>query len=144
MSVRALALGEAFGLLSALRAEGIAVERNASLPHPIPPAGLVIFRDGEPGEPDITLHPRTEYYQHRAEIEVFVLASEGDESTVYGICEKIREGVARNPGLSGRAAFCYPEAPELDRLDIEGAPRIIVGTFQLVIEYLVQDPLDAA
>ena len=33
--------------------------------------------DGEPGEPDVTLNPRTEYYNHRVTVEVFVDAMGG-------------------------------------------------------------------
>ena len=44
------------------------VRRNAVLPEKVPAAGLVILRDGEPGEPDITLNPRTEFYAHRVEL----------------------------------------------------------------------------
>ena len=29
----------------------------------------VILRDGDPGEPDVTLDLRTEFYSHRAEVE---------------------------------------------------------------------------
>ena len=48
------------------------VRRNEVLPEKVPAAGLVILRDGEPVEPDITLNPRTEFYAHRVELEVYV------------------------------------------------------------------------
>ena len=60
--------------LSAVLAGQLAalVRRNEVLPEKVPAAGLVILRDGEPGEPDITLNPRTEFYAHRVELEVYV------------------------------------------------------------------------
>src|SRR5512134_2956289 len=48
------------------------VKRNEALPSSVPADGLVILRDGDPGEPDITLNPRSEFYSHRAEIEAYV------------------------------------------------------------------------
>jgi hypothetical protein len=48
------------------------VRRNEALPERVPNAGLVILRDGEPGEPDVTLNPRTEFYSHRVEIEAYM------------------------------------------------------------------------
>ena len=51
---------------------GGTVKRNEALPASVPAGGLVILRDGDPGEPDVTLNPRTEFYSHRAEIEAFV------------------------------------------------------------------------
>ena len=46
--------------------------RNEVLPEKVPATGLVILLDSEPGEPDITLNPHTEFYAHRAELEVYV------------------------------------------------------------------------
>ena len=50
-------------LLSTLRAvPNAAVKRNEALPSSVPAGGLVILRDGDPGEPDVTLNPRSEFY----------------------------------------------------------------------------------
>jgi hypothetical protein len=53
------------------------IRRNEALPQAVPAGGLVILRDGDPGEPDVTLNPRTEFYSHRAEIEAFVTQPTG-------------------------------------------------------------------
>ena len=39
---------------------GGTVKRNEALPSSVPAGGLVILRDGDPGEPDVTLNPRSE------------------------------------------------------------------------------------
>jgi hypothetical protein len=49
-----------------------AVLRGEVLPERVPAAGLLILRDGEPGEPAVTLSPLRYHYQHRAEIEAVV------------------------------------------------------------------------
>ncbi|HOB21799.1 MAG TPA: acyl-CoA transferase, partial [Bacillota bacterium] len=46
------------------------VLRDDVLPERIPTAGLIILRDGQPGEPEVTLSPLRYHYQHRAELEV--------------------------------------------------------------------------
>ena len=46
--------------------------RDEVLPERIPTAGLIILRDGQPGEPEVTLSPLRYHYQHRAEIEAVV------------------------------------------------------------------------
>jgi len=46
--------------------------RGEVLPERVPTDGLLILRDGEPGEPDVTLSPLAYHYQHRAEIEAVV------------------------------------------------------------------------
>lgn len=50
------------------------VLRDEVLPERIPSAGLIILRDGQPGDPEVTLSPLRYYYQHRAELEVVVQA----------------------------------------------------------------------
>lgn len=48
------------------------VLRGDVLPERVPADGLLILRDGEPGEPDVTLSPLAYHYRHRAEIEAVV------------------------------------------------------------------------
>ena len=67
MSLREQILAALFGRLKMIA--GAAVRRNEALPQTVPAGGLVILRDGDPGEPDVTLDLRTEFYSHRAEVE---------------------------------------------------------------------------
>mgnify|MGYP001142068807 CR=1 FL=1 len=50
----------------------VPVLRGEVLPERISPAGLMILRDGDPGDPAVTLSPLAYHYQHRAELEVIV------------------------------------------------------------------------
>ena len=52
------------------RARGVTCVATRCCRKKVPATGLVILRDGDPGEPDVTLNPRTEFYAHRIEIEV--------------------------------------------------------------------------
>jgi len=62
-------------LLQALPATAL---RGNVLPERIPASGLLILRDGEPGEPEVTLSPLRYHYQHRAEIEAIVQGATRD------------------------------------------------------------------
>jgi hypothetical protein len=61
--------------LSALPATAL---RGEVLPERVPIEGLLILRDGEPGEPEVTLSPLAYQYQHRAEIEAVVQGADRD------------------------------------------------------------------
>ena len=52
--------------------------RGEVLPERVPAEGLLILRDGEPGEPEVTLSPLRYHYQHRAEIEAVVQGADRD------------------------------------------------------------------
>ena len=61
-------------LHSLLQTQPAPVLRGEVLPERVPAAGLLILRDGDPGEPAVTLSPLRYHYQHRAEIEAVVQA----------------------------------------------------------------------
>jgi hypothetical protein len=121
------------------------VRRNAVLPEKVPAAGLVILRDGEPGEPDITLNPRTEFYAHRVELEVYVPRdpSGGGEAALDQLLGAIGAALRVDETLGGLAENLTPSAPETGALALEGAPPMLTARIIVTIEYLVSDPLTA-
>ncbi len=122
-----------------------AVRRNQALPEKIPAGGLVILRDGDLGEPDVTLNPRTEFYSHRAEIEAFVTqpAGGGGEPALDALLAEIGIALATDRSLGGLAENLFWSAPEISVLTIEGAAPILTARIIVIIEYLVSDPLTA-
>ena len=61
-------------LYALLQTQPAPVLRGEVLPERVPPMGLLILRDGDPGDPAVTLSPLRYHYQHRAEIEAVVQA----------------------------------------------------------------------
>jgi hypothetical protein len=121
------------------------VRRNEVLPEKVPAAGLVILRDGEPGEPDITLNPRTEFYAHQVELEVYVPRdpSGGGEAALDQLLGAIGAALRVDETLGGLAENLTPSAPETGALALEGAPPMLTARIIVTIEYLVSDPLTA-
>ena len=130
------------GLQSGLAAT---VRRNEVLPERVPVEGLVILRDGDPGEPDVTLNPRTEFYSHRIEIEAYVPrdANGSGEAALDALLASIGTALGSDPSLGGLAENLTPSAPETGALAIEGAAPILTARFVVTVEYLVSDPLTA-
>ena len=121
------------------------VRRNEVLPEKVPATGLVILRDGDPGEPDVTLNPRTEFYSHRVEIEAYMArdASGGGEAALDALLGSIGTALRSDPSLGGLAENLTPSAPETGALAIEGAAPILTARLTVTVEYLVSDPLAA-
>ena len=124
---------------------GANVKRNETLPQSVPAGGLVVLRDGDPGEPDVTLNPRTEFYGHRAEIEAFMAqgVSGGGETALDALLGEIGTALATDRSLAGLAENLTWGAPETSVLAIEGAAPILTARLTVTIEYLVSDPLAA-
>jgi hypothetical protein len=123
----------------------LTVKRNEALPQTVPAGGLVILRDGEPGEPDVTLNPRREFYSHRGEIEAYVTQPVGGagEEVLDIFLAQIAAALALDRSLGGLAENLYLSAPETSVLLIEGAAPILTARLTVTIEYLVSDPLTA-
>jgi hypothetical protein len=119
------------------------VRRNEVLPEKVPASGLVILRDGDPGEPDVTLNPRTEFYAHRVEIEVYVPRDPtgGGEAALDTLLGSIGMALRIDPSLGGLAENLTPSVPETGALAIEGAAPVLTARLVVTVEYLVSDPL---
>ena len=120
---------------------GTIVLRNEVLPERIPAAGLLILRDGTPGEAEVTLSPLRYHWQHRAEVEVFVRGSSGLELAFDTLAEGIGQVIAADRTLGGLCDWIETDAPEPADLAFEGAPTIRAAVLILTLHYTSNDPL---
>jgi len=119
---------------------GVAVLRNASLPERIPDAGLLILRDGTPGEPEVTLSPLRYHYQHRAEIEAVVQGASRDTG-FDTLCASIGAALAADRTLGGLCDWVEAEAPQPVDLPVDGAASLKAAVIPVVLHYSTADPL---
>ena len=123
--------------LSALPATSL---RGEVLPERVPSDGLLILRDGEPGEPEVTLSPLAYHYQHRAEIEAVVQGATRD-ATFDTLTASIGAAVAADRTLGGLCDWVEAEAPRPVDLAVEGAASLKAATIAVVLHYTTDDPL---
>lgn len=118
------------------------VQRGAAIPVTIPSGGLVILRDGEPGEPEVTLSPLRYHYTHRAEAEVFLQADSATRDAKFdAICVKIGEAAAADRTLGGLCDWVEAQAPRPADLPVEGGAPIKAAIVPIVLHYTTTDPL---
>jgi hypothetical protein len=123
--------------LSALPAT---VLRGDVLPERVPTAGLLILRDGEPGEPEVTLSPLRYHYQHRAEIEAVVRGAVRDAAFDI-LCASVGAALAGDRTLGGLCDWIEAEAPRPVDLAVEGAASLKAAVITVVLHYSLADPL---
>ena len=116
------------------------VLRGEVLPERIPPAGLLILRDGEPGEPEVTLSPLTYHYQHRAEIEAIVQGVHRDAAFDW-LLASLGAVIAADRTLGGLCDWVEAEAPQPVDLAVEGAASLKATVIPVVLHYSTADPL---
>jgi hypothetical protein len=132
-------------ILTALHAQlqplAALVLRDGVMPERPPAAGLIIIRDGQPGEPDVTLSPLRYHYQHRAELEVVVQAPNGRASTFDTLIAAIGTALEADHTLGGLCDWVEPEAPASVDLPIEGAAALKAAVITVVLHYTTTGPL---
>jgi hypothetical protein len=138
MTSRETILSALHSLLQTLPAT---VLRGEVLPERVPAAGLMILRDGNPGEPGVTLSPLTWHYQHRAELEVVVQANAGRDADFDHLIAQIGAALSADRTLGGLCDWVEAEAPEPVDLPIEGATSLRAAIIPVVLHYSVGDPL---
>ena len=115
--------------------------RDEVLPERIPPAGLIILRDGEPGEPEVTLSPLRYHYQHRAELEVIVQTPRSRATAFDMLVASIGTALAADHTLGGLCDWVEAEAPASVDLPVEGAVSLKAAVITIVLHYSTSNPL---
>ena len=132
-------------ILTALHARLLALPATALrgdvLPERVPADGLLILRDGEQGEPEVTLSPLRYHYQHRAEMEVVVQAPNGRASAFDTLIAVIGTVLETDRTLGGLCEWVEPEAPASVDLPIEGAAALKAAVITVVLHYTTTGPL---
>ncbi len=134
---REIILSALHARLSALPATAL---RGEVLPERVPAEGLLILREGEPGEPDVTLSPLTYHYQHRAEIEAVVQGADRDVA-FDALCASIGAALAADRTLGGLCDWVEAEAPQPADLPVEGAASLKAAVISVSLFYTTRDPL---
>ncbi|WP_099827982.1 acyl-CoA transferase [Oceaniglobus indicus] len=123
--------------LSVLHATAL---RGEVLPERIPADGLLILRDGEPGEPEVTLSPLRYHYEHRAEIEAVVQSTDRD-AAFDTLIASIGAAITADRTLGGLCDWAEAEAPQPVDLPVEGAAALKAAVIPVVLHYSTADPL---
>ena len=137
LSARETILTALYARLSMLPARAL---RGDVLPERIPTEGLLILRDGEPGEPEVTLSPLRYHYQHQAEIEAVVQGPDRD-ADFDTLTASIGAALTEDRTLGGLCDWVEAEAPQPVDLPVDGGTSLKAALITIVLQYSTQDPL---
>jgi hypothetical protein len=119
-------------------------QRNIVLPEKVPDGGLIILRDGDPGEPEQALGGfGNAYYQHAVEIEVYV--EEGNaaarDAAFDDVLQQMGAVLEADPTLGYLAFGLTYGRPEPSIEAVAGAPAIKGATLSVTVDYETDAPL---
>lgn len=123
---------------------GADVKRNLTKAERIPPGGLVVIRDGDPGDPEVSLSPLTYLYSHRIPLEIaaYESATLTREQVVDAMLGAIGAAVMANRTLGGRCDWIEAEAPVTDDIEALGALPGRFADLAILAVYSTTDPLN--
>lgn len=141
MTTREAVLQALFERMQAI--SGPKVLRNEALPEKIPTGGLLILRDGDPGEPETILSPLSYYWQHLASLEVLVqagIASERD-ALMDALFQKVAAVLSTDQTLGGLCDRVTPHAADTSSVIVEGAASIKAAIVPIELIYMTDSQL---
>jgi len=128
-------------LLARLSALPATILRGEVLPERIPAAGLLILRDGDPGEPEVTLSPLRYHYRHRAELEVIVQSARDRDGCFDTLVAQVGAALGNDRTLGGLCDWVEAEAPQPVDLPVEGAAALKAAEISIILHYSTANPL---
>jgi hypothetical protein len=142
MSQREQAIGALFTVLGQLSL-GTAVKRNATLPERIADHAMAILRDGEVGEPEVSLSPLTYHWQHQVAIELFVAEPDASarDARMDGLLMELATLIEADRTLAGVVEYAEIGLPKFDELAPEGTSGIKACLLPVVLHYSSAGPL---
>lgn len=121
---------------------GVTAKREMPLPETVPTGGLIILRDGDPGDPEVVLSPVTYLWEHQTEIEVILQRGQDDDSAALDtLLRTVGHALAADRSLGGLAEGLDWGAPKTSGLAIDGAAALRGATVPVTIHYASDDPL---
>jgi hypothetical protein len=143
MSKRESAIGALFAVLGQLSL-GTTVKRNAALPERVSDHAMTILRDGEMGEPEVSISPLTYHWQHQVAIELFVADpdSSARDARIDGLLLELAALIEADRTLGGVIEYAEIGPPKFDELAPDGSSGIKACLLPVVLHYSSSGPLN--
>ena len=142
-SQRESAIGALFVVLGQLSLS-TTVKRNAALPERVANDAMSILRDGEMGEPEVSLSPLTYHWQHQVAIELFVADVDADvrDARMDGLLTELAGLIEADRTLGGVVEYAEIGSPKFDELAPDGSSGIKACLLPVVLHYSSSGPLN--
>ena len=142
-SQRESAIGALFAVLGQLSL-GTTVKRNAALPERVSDHAMAILRDGEMGEPEVSLSPLTYHWQHQVAIELFVADTDAAarDARMDGLLTELAGLIEADRTLGGVIEYAEIGAPKFDELAPDGSSGIKACLLPVMLHYSSAGPLN--
>lgn len=119
---------------------GFAVVRNPDAVEAVGD-GLIVVRDGDPGEPEVLLSPLTYSYQHPVPVEVYREGGADKEAALVAGLQPIGANLEADRTLGGAVNWLTLSAPQTGFDRPAGTEDLAGARFFVTLEYDTASPL---
>jgi hypothetical protein len=147
VSQRERAIGSLFAVLGQLtlgQASGpTLLKRNSALPERLSDHAMAILRDGEMGEPELTLSPVMYHWQHETLVELFVADPDAArrDARMDALLTELATLIEMDRTLGDVVNYCEIGPPKFDELRADGTSGIKACSLPVVLHYSSAGPL---
>lgn len=117
------------------------IRRNTETPERVPTGGLAILRDGDPGEPEELLSPRTFLWTHPLSLELVAPAGPSQEDFLDSMLIAVGNAIEADLTLGGLADWVQPTAPTTSDATAQNAQPVRWAVLDIVVMYPTPTPL---
>ena len=143
VSQRERAIGALFAVLGQLTLGSTLVKRNSALPERLSDHAMAILRDGEMGEPELTLSPVMYHWQHETLVELFVADPDAARrnARMDALLTELATLIEIDRTLGNVVNYCEIGPPKFDELGADGTSGIKACSLSVVLHYSSAGPL---
>ena len=143
VSQRERAIGALFAVLGQLTLGPTLVKRNSALPERLSDHAMAILRDGEMGEPELTLSPVMYHWQHETLVELFVADPDAArrDARMDALLTELATLIEIDRTLGDVVNYCEIGPPKFDELGADGTSGIKACSLSVVLHYSSAGPL---
>jgi len=143
VSQRERAIGALFAVLGQLTLGSTLVKRNSALPERLSDHAMAILRDGEMGEPELTLSPVMYHWQHETLVELFVADPDAARrnARMDALLTELATLIEIDRTLGNVVNYCEIGPPKFDELGTDGTSGIKACSLSVVLHYSSAGPL---
>jgi len=138
-SKREAALKALFALVAAQDYAPLTPDMDRNAPERLKPtsAGLIVLRDGDPGEPDVDLSPPVYHYSHRAELVAVIKNPEQHirDGQLDALLQVVGGALLADDTLGGVVETVRAGEPSMIDDAEEGGVPIKVAVVPIIMEY---------
>lgn len=123
---------------------GSIVEREVDFPEVVGEGGHIVVRDGDVGEPDVTLGIKSYWWRHRVDVEVYTIetATLTRMQTCDDLLRAVDSALDADRTIGGAVSYADWQVSQIEDVSEDGAQTVRAALVTVTLQYQTQTPMN--